>query len=582
MLIGSPELGAQRLQNPGFENGGKAGAPVGWFRVGDPGYGISVDRTVFREGGASVRIEGGSGGFGGLGQRLAVGPFRGHGVVLEGFIRTADVQGRAGLWLRVDGSGQTISLDNMSDRAPSGSGDWRAFEIRMPVPTAADQIILGVLQTGSGTSWFDGLTVSVDSTVTAPEWEPKPLEPPDSTLPDENPEWVEQARRTAFPIRSLDDDDVSDLAFLPDLIGDRRVVQLGESGHGVSEFDRAKVRLIRFLHEEMGFDVVAFESSLFECWQADRGADALSARELMESCIFGVWHTEEVRELFRYIKKTRGTAHPLRLAGFDVQTSSRTAGTRPDFWRALLAPVDTARAARAARLDSTFLAIQGDAGTLADRRDELLTSYRELESFLDRSEAPLLRAHADSAEVVGVARRLATSTLHFIRQLTAEGVERTAARDEGMARNLDFLLTELYPDDKVVTWGHNSHLRYANQEVETSPMRTMGSWVAETWRPRMYTVGLYMRWGRAANNSQTIYNVVASSTGSLESILGHVGEPYLFVDLDTTGRGENGRWVREPITTKTWGQSDVTMILSHQYDAILFIDRVNPPAYLGG
>ena len=47
-------------------------------------------------------------------------------------------------------------------------------------------------------------------------------------------------------------------------------MQLGESGHGVREFNLAKVRLIRFLHEEMGFDVLAFESGLFECWQAER------------------------------------------------------------------------------------------------------------------------------------------------------------------------------------------------------------------------------------------------------------------------------------------------------------------------
>jgi erythromycin esterase len=573
-------LRAQALHNPGFERSGTDSSAVGWGRVGNDSYEIRVDRAVFREGRASVRIEGGTVGFGGLVQALSAEPFRGHGVVLKGAIRTEKVQGHAALWLRVDGNGQMISLDNMSDRGPSGSTPWQAFEIRMTVPTAAQRIVLGVLQAGAGTSWFDALTVSVDSTVTAPAWKPKPLEPPDSTLPEEHPAWVRQARATAFPIRSLDDRDFSDLTFLPGVIGGRRVVQLGESGHGVAEFDRAKVRLIRFLHERMGFDVVAFESSLFECWRADRMADTLSAEELMRSCIFAVWHTEEVLELFRYIKETRSTAHPLRLAGFDVQTSSLTARTRPDFWRALLTPVDPERANRVADLDSTFLSLRTDAAALAVRQDELVAGYRALERFLEENEASLVRAHADSAEGVAVAARLAASTIRFIHELVSDGAERTAARDEGMARNLDFLLTDLYPDAKVVTWGHNFHLRYANAEVDPNPMKTMGTWVAEKWRDQTYTIGLYMRWGRAATNGRTVYNVVAPSSGSLASILGHVGEPNLFVDLGITGEGPDGIWVREPITAKTWGQSDVTMILSHQYDGILFIDRVHPPTYL--
>ncbi|HSR43254.1 MAG TPA: hypothetical protein VLL48_13795, partial [Longimicrobiales bacterium] len=287
-VLHSASLGAQEVRNPGFEEATQAQAPVGWFTVGGDDYRVAVDRATVREGGASVRVEGAGGEFGGLGQRIDAAPFRGHGVVLRGFIRTQDVDGRAALWLRVDGDGQMISLENMSDRGPGGTTEWALFEIRAAVPTAADLISLGVLLSGAGTGWFDGLTIAADSTVTAEEWEPAPLEPPDSTLPEENPALVEHARSTGWAIGSLDGGDPSDLAFLQDVIGDRRIVQLGESGHGVAEFNRAKVGLIKFLHREMGFDVVAFESSLFECWRGNRMADSLSAQELMRHCIFGV------------------------------------------------------------------------------------------------------------------------------------------------------------------------------------------------------------------------------------------------------------------------------------------------------
>lgn len=97
------------------------------------------------------------------------------------------------------------------------------------------------------------------------------------------------------------------------MIGARRIVQLGESGHGVADFNHAKVRLIKYLHEAMGFDVIAFESAVFECYSADARAATSAAASTMRDCIFGVWHTDEVVPLFEYIKSTHATSRPLRL-----------------------------------------------------------------------------------------------------------------------------------------------------------------------------------------------------------------------------------------------------------------------------
>ena len=144
---------------------------------------------------------------------------------------------------------------------------------------------------------------------------------PDPAAPAVDPQWEDWIRKNHRTIRSLSASRDDDLNFLKNVIGSRRLVQLGESGHGVQEFSRAKVRLIKYLHEEMGFDVLAFESGLFECWKANELGDE-APHVTMGRCIFGVWYTEDVYELFEYLKETRKTSRPLILAGFDVQLSN--------------------------------------------------------------------------------------------------------------------------------------------------------------------------------------------------------------------------------------------------------------------
>src|SRR5580765_1320307 len=118
---------------------------------------------------------------------------------------------------------------------------------------------------------------------------------------DDTAAWIAWTRANHFPIASIvstPQDDFADLRFFKDVIGERRLVQLGESGHGVGQFDSAKVRLIKFFHEQMGFDVIAFESSIFECFAAN--ANATSSVDMLQRSIFTVWveHHDELVEAF--------------------------------------------------------------------------------------------------------------------------------------------------------------------------------------------------------------------------------------------------------------------------------------------
>src|ERR1700730_3061071 len=92
----------------------------------------------------------------------------------------------------------------------------------------------------------------------------------------------------------------SDLDFLASLLEGKSVVQLGESIHMDDEFPRARLLLVRYLHEQCGFDVLAFEGSWIESWIAQdemyRCRKSPGCPEKMQKLAwFSVWQTEAMR-----------------------------------------------------------------------------------------------------------------------------------------------------------------------------------------------------------------------------------------------------------------------------------------------
>lgn len=135
--------------------------PFGWALAGsNPAhYSVSVDRPA-TEGGRSIASlasrSGQAYGGGTLMQQIRADEYRGKHVRFTARIKTREVNGKATIWLRVDGPGNVETLDNMREPARylQGNNDWVENSLVLDVPEGAVAISYGVGLEGNGKVWL--------------------------------------------------------------------------------------------------------------------------------------------------------------------------------------------------------------------------------------------------------------------------------------------------------------------------------------------------------------------------------------------------------------------------------------------
>ncbi len=125
---------------------------------------------------------------------------------------------------------------------------------------------------------------------------------------------------TLDPLSPLDD-----LEPLRELIGDARVVAIGESAHYLREFYLLRHRLLCFLAERCGFTIYALEAPFTEAHAIDawvQGGPGTVAEVAAAGVAIELGRCREMHELLMWMRAyNRSATTPLRFAGTDVPGS---------------------------------------------------------------------------------------------------------------------------------------------------------------------------------------------------------------------------------------------------------------------
>lgn len=133
-------------------------APQPWFKNGG---GPAVEQcgggtdTALDTPNLTLRCDANVDGFVGVMQRLDAEQYKDRRVRFSALVKTEGVEGRGGLWMRVDDVGKpNAAFDNMHDRPLKGTTDWTPYSVVLDASSNAQGVFFGTLMSGKGQLWI--------------------------------------------------------------------------------------------------------------------------------------------------------------------------------------------------------------------------------------------------------------------------------------------------------------------------------------------------------------------------------------------------------------------------------------------
>jgi erythromycin esterase len=388
-------------------------------------------------------------------------------------------------------------------------------------------------------------------------------------------------KKNAIPLESVAGETFSDLAFLKNKLQGVRLVQLGESSHGIAEFYQLKSRLVQYLHREMGFEVLVMEGGFGDINIAWLQRDEFSAKDLMYQTLFGNFRCEEMLPLFEYLKKQGPGPRPLVLAGSDCQASS-------SFFNNFLIDLTEKYDPELGRdvsynFQNTFMlyGLMQDSAQLMQAIDKNAQLIEKVNLFLDKNAPKIRKDYPNKPQLIPFIRRTLENYLEYWSLGYPEMRKRYQfpLRDRIMAENLQWLAEVAYPGKKIIYWAHNAHIS-AEKPLPNYP-KMQGNYVRERFGKEAYAIGLYAAGGETYRHwMRDVSPFKDDAPGSLGGRFAALSKDVHFLDLRNQKNGTGTQWLFNPLAAfelENGGQ--IKIVPAQRFDALLVLRKVKSPKY---
>jgi erythromycin esterase len=383
-----------------------------------------------------------------------------------------------------------------------------------------------------------------------------------------------QKNEIAVSTISPDSITYNDLVSIGNAIGDAGIVMLGEQDHGDAATFEAKTRLIKYLHEKKGFNVLAFESDFFglnDGWNdAEKSPSKIDS--FLKDNVLSLWADCNTCTdlLYNYIPGTQKSNAPIIVTGFDNQTVYTYSR------KYLIKKLDSVLREFEIPITKTTTYQSGVLPLL----DTLVTKFGYQLPSND-----FFSACGDTLEIIKeeVGSKMPDDRfwLLVIDNLIAFNKEESyfkkdeweaeSIRDKQMFLNLQWVIHSKYPNQKVVVWAANNHIaRYTSNKYIT-----MGQYLYfdTSLKAKIYSIGFTSKQGTSGRLWEKNFVIDKPKNNSLENWIND-SIPYAFMDFTAFNKKFPG--FNEEFNMRGWRYQSFKNQWDKAFDGLFYIKEMYP------
>lgn len=313
-----------------------------------------------------------------------------------------------------------------------------------------------------------------------------------------------------------------DFSKLDSILGDKKIIMLGESTHYDGSTFTTKSKLIKYLHKKFGYDVILFEAGLYDMARLSNSESRIKPTNFL----YPFWSdVEETNELWSYLDKHKS----ISLAGFDIQHTGnlsdslrgvlmrnylKKCGININEYRSFIEVIDKL---------SQYTSLKYKFALSSTKKDSILTD-------MDNIYQKLLLSKNDTIDNYLYSTYLKNSRdwYHCVWNNNYMSERRFHIRDSLMAENLIWQIENNYKNRKVIIWAANVHIMHNNKGYKDDiPFTSMGEYVKNKYRDSCYTL-VFSSYCKE-NEDGKIHNT--GSNKSMEYLLHKLSYKSAFVDF---------------------------------------------------
>ena len=418
-------------------------------------------------------------------------------------------------------------------------------------------------------------------------------------------DFLSWARRGLHPVSTVSGAPQADLEPFRQIVGNARVVAVGEGFHATAEGLSFRNRLFRYLVENLGFRVIAIESGITEgrvVHDYVTGASGDIGTVMRQGISWGFDRFPQNEALVKWMREWNANPRhqqKLEFFGFDVPGSAGNPFARRDVRTALeetlnyLARVDPMNEqAFRGRLSSVWSRIRmvPDHAYLQlseTERDHLTAVIADLISLIEKQEAAYTRASSSTeyrwSYRHAIGARQADTLLR--KEPIGPPAEQSSwdaweLRDHAMSDNLRWI-AEQTGSAKMLVFAHTIHLagttmRGQNPAVAADiQLEPFGTLLRRQYGRELVSIGGLIFEGEAACGDYSSEHIAPPTTPTFEGTLTKLDVPTFALDLRTAPPSVAAWLAREQTL---WRGQGVTTVqpLTQAFDAVFFSRTITP------